>query len=99
MASVAERTNRIDMLAFVRYVSYPCRMNTFAAWVESVGGAGKAAALLGYTPDAVRKWMRGERIPRPQTAALIEKASCGQVPRGSLLWPTDRRTDDRRTAA
>jgi DNA-binding transcriptional regulator YdaS (Cro superfamily) len=62
-------------------------MNTFATWVNAIGGATEAAELIGCTPDAVRKWMRGERTPRPQTAAKIEVVSGGKVPRSSLLWP------------
>jgi hypothetical protein len=39
------------------------------------------------TPDAVRKWMRGDRCPRPRMAVHIEQVSGGAVPRASLLWP------------
>jgi DNA-binding transcriptional regulator YdaS (Cro superfamily) len=65
-------------------------MNTFSTWVESVGGPVQVAEILGCTPDAVRKWVRGERVPRPQMAAEIERASGGKVSRASLLWPPDQ---------
>jgi DNA-binding transcriptional regulator YdaS (Cro superfamily) len=62
-------------------------MNTFSKWVEKVGGAETAASQLGVTPDAVRKWMRGDRCPRAPMLVKIEQVSCGEVPRTALLWP------------
>ena len=62
-------------------------MNTFSRWVEKVGGADPAADLLGVTPDAVRKWMRGDRCPRAPMLVKIEQVSGGEVPRTALLWP------------
>jgi len=62
-------------------------MNIFSQWVGQVGGAVKAADMLGVSPDAVRKWMRGDRRPRPDMALHIETVSGGAVPRDSLLWP------------
>jgi DNA-binding transcriptional regulator YdaS (Cro superfamily) len=61
-------------------------MNTFTSWVLQVGGADAAAKLLGVTPDAVRKWMRGDRRPRPAMMLHIEHVSKGVVSRTALLW-------------
>lgn len=61
-------------------------MNTFTLWVASVGGASKAAAMLGVSPDAVRKWMRGDRRPRPEMASQIEAVSGGAVSRHAMIW-------------
>jgi DNA-binding transcriptional regulator YdaS (Cro superfamily) len=80
-------TFRIGALAFWQYVLYACPMNAFSAWVNKVGGADAAAKLLGVTPDAVRKWMRGDRCPRPAMAAKIEQISLGEVSRSALFWP------------
>jgi DNA-binding transcriptional regulator YdaS (Cro superfamily) len=62
-------------------------MNAFHAWVQSVGGAAQAADLLNVTPDAIYKWLKGHRLPRPAMAEKIERISGGAVPRASLLWP------------
>jgi DNA-binding transcriptional regulator YdaS (Cro superfamily) len=79
-------TFRIVSLAPWQYVLYAYGMNTFETWVKDSGGAGEVAKLLGVSPDAVRKWMRGDRRPRPEMAAAIERVSGGAVQRASLIW-------------
>jgi len=60
----------------------------FRSWVSSVGGAKAAAELIGCSPVAVRKYISGERRPRPELAEKIEDVSDGQISRVSWYWPT-----------
>jgi transcriptional regulator with XRE-family HTH domain len=41
--------------------------------------AAELAARLKVSPEAVRKWLRGERIPRPAQMAAILEVSGGRV--------------------
>lgn len=79
----------------MRYGEYPLGMSTsprtpFDVWVASKGGPKAAAQLLGVSREAVSKWRTGERRPRPEHAALIERVSEGAVPRDSLLFPEEQ---------
>lgn len=61
----------------------------FKIWVTSVGGATAASKLIGCSQVAVRKYVSGERRPRPEMAEKIEKASHGKIRRESWYWPTE----------
>ncbi len=39
----------------------------------------KAADELGYTPECVRLWRTGKRMPRPDAMARIERWSNGKI--------------------
>lgn len=41
--------------------------------------AAAVAAAVGVSPEAVRKWLRGERIPRPAQMRRIVQMSGGEV--------------------
>jgi len=59
---------------------------TFYEWLISKDmDVYKAAELIGCSPFAVRKWIRRERTPRPETIAKIRKLSKGQVNGDSWL--------------
>jgi hypothetical protein len=53
--------------------------------------------MLDVTPDAVRKWMRGDRLPRPTMASHIEAVSGGDVLRTSFYWATPTAEDSAAT--
>ena len=51
---------------------------TLPAFIQEVGDA-EAARLFGVTVRAAQSWRRGERVPKPDTAARIVRASKGRV--------------------
>lgn len=53
----------------------PNARDRFAAWVESVGGRGEAAALLGCHWTHPGLVIRGERVPQRRLAHAIERAT------------------------
>ena len=62
---------------------------TLLEWMQSKDyNPDKVAELLGCSPHAVKKWIRRERTPRPQTIGLIKKISRNAV--GADEWlPAD----------
>ena len=53
-------------------------MTTLPEYICEVGDR-EAARLFGVSVRAVESWRRGERVPRPETAARIVKATKGRV--------------------
>lgn len=48
-------------------------------WIDSVGGAKKAAAILKEEPRTVESWKYGEKIPHPKSAKNIVEKTNGKV--------------------
>lgn len=48
-------------------------------WIKQNGGPAKAAVLLKENPRTVWSWVRGEKIPKPQTAQRITKLTKGEL--------------------
>ena len=54
-------------------------MNTFAKFVESVGGPSAAARMLGVSVQAVCFWRDGERKFPAESCPTVEKLSGGAI--------------------
>ena len=63
-------------------------MENFKTWVGEIGGTASAAQVLGCSIVSVRKYISGERRPKPDLAARIETESKGKVPRVDWYWPS-----------
>lgn len=50
------------------------------------------AERVGVGPEAVRKWLRGERIPRPAQMTRIHEISAGAV-QPATFYPAPRPTE------
>lgn len=69
-------------------------MNELDKAIQSIGGVGKLAVLLGVVQGAVSNWRaRGSMVP-PEYCAIIERATHGEVTRQTLrpndwqkIWP------------
>lgn len=53
-------------------------------YLEQTGGAATLAKELGVSPEAVRLWVRGDRLPKPATAMRIERLTRGLVSKADL---------------
>jgi DNA-binding transcriptional regulator YdaS (Cro superfamily) len=58
-------------------------------WVTEVGGARAAAETIGIAEVTVWKYLSGDRRPRPEIAAKIERLSGGRVRKEALIWPSE----------
>jgi uncharacterized protein YjcR len=59
---------------------------TFLQWLQEKDiDIYQAAEMIGCSPFAVRKWIRRERTPRPETIIKIKKLSRGAVNGDSWL--------------
>jgi DNA-binding transcriptional regulator YdaS (Cro superfamily) len=64
-------------------------------YLDENGGAVTLAKELGVSPEAVRLWVRGDRLPKPVTAMRIERLTDGRVTRADLrpdIYPRDEIT-------
>jgi DNA-binding transcriptional regulator YdaS (Cro superfamily) len=61
----------------------------FTEFVRQQGGTKAVAQRLGCSVEAVQKWAKGDRRPRPDQALAIEKLSEGALPKEQWYWGED----------
>jgi DNA-binding transcriptional regulator YdaS (Cro superfamily) len=58
----------------------------FSEFVRANGGSKAIAQQLGVSAEAVQKWAKGDRRPRPDQALAIERLSNGTLPKERWYW-------------